>query len=309
MRNSFVKTLIEEAKINRNLMLLTGDLGYAVLEPFRELFPSQFLNVGIAEQNMAGLAAGLAKEGKTVFFYSIGNFPTLRCLEQIRYDICYHNLDVKVVAVGSGYAYGPLGVSHHTTEDIGILRTIPNLMICAPGDISETRECVRLLSKNNKPSYLRINKAGEKDLHKSLNTLDGNEFLPMIKGEKTAILATGAILQDAHQYLIDNPDLKYSLYSFPFIRDLESNSLIRLFNSYSHFVTLEEHQLNCGFGSAIVEYANDLFQKNLIKAYPKLKRIGIGNSFVSIAGTQEYLRTKSGLDLQHVMGNLNNLNN
>src|SRR4051812_19286753 len=124
MRTAFISRLIEEARKDSRVFLLVGDLGFSVVEPFRDEFPKQFLNVGVAEQNMTGVAAGLAMEGYTVFTYSIGNFPTLRCMEQIRYDVCYHNLNVKIVSVGGGYAYGPLGASHHATEEIGMLRTI-----------------------------------------------------------------------------------------------------------------------------------------------------------------------------------------
>ncbi|HMV27734.1 MAG TPA: transketolase, partial [bacterium] len=127
MRTAFIQQLMSEAKRDERVFLLVGDLGYSVVEPFAESFPDRFLNIGVAEQNMAGIAAGLAKEGYIPFIYSIGNFPTLRCLEQIRYDICYHALGVKIVSVGGGFAYGALGASHHGTEDLGILRTLPSM--------------------------------------------------------------------------------------------------------------------------------------------------------------------------------------
>ena len=142
MRNSFINRLTEIAKVDKKIFLICGDLGYSVLEPFAEQFPDRFLNVGIAEQNMMHVATGLAFEGYNVFTYSIGNFPTLRCMEQIRYDICYHNANVKIVAVGSGYAYGPLGVSHHTTEDIAMLRALPGMIVTAPGDPVEAMSSV-----------------------------------------------------------------------------------------------------------------------------------------------------------------------
>ena len=134
MRTAFIEQLIKEAESNKKIFLLVGDLGYSVVEPFAEKYPDRFLNVGIAEQNMTGVAAGLAMEGYNVFTYSIGNFPTLRCMEQIRYDVCYHNLSVKIVAVGAGYAYGSLGASHHTTEDVAMMRSIPNMEIISPCD-------------------------------------------------------------------------------------------------------------------------------------------------------------------------------
>ena len=134
MRDTFVKTLCSICETNKDIELITGDLGFGVLKPFFEQFPNQFTNAGIAEQNMTSLAAGMALEGKTVFTYSIGNFPTLRCLEQIRNDCAYHNANVKIVCVGGGFVYGSLGMSHHATEDISVMRSIPNMAVFCPGD-------------------------------------------------------------------------------------------------------------------------------------------------------------------------------
>ena len=140
MRTAFIKQLIEEAKTNDKIFLLIGDLGYNVVTPFAEAYPDRFINVGICEQNMVGIASGLAMNGYNVYLYSIGNFPTLRCIEQIRNDVCYYNGNVKVVSVGAGFAYGSSGVSHHATEDIGMMRTLPNMVICSPSDPSEAGE-------------------------------------------------------------------------------------------------------------------------------------------------------------------------
>src|SRR5882672_9499131 len=171
MRTAFIKRLIVEARTDARVFLITGDLGFSVLEPFANEFPDRFLNVGVAEQNMTGIAAGLAMEGYTVFTYSIANFPTLRCIEQIRYDVCYHNLNVKIVSVGGGYAYASLGASHHATEEIGMLRTIPRLTVCAPGDPLEAKVITTLLVKEKGPAYIRLGKAGEPVVHSSINNL------------------------------------------------------------------------------------------------------------------------------------------
>ena len=155
MRTAFIQQLIKEAETNERIFLIVGDLGYSVVEPFRDKFPDRFLNAGIAEQNMAGMAAGLAKEGYNVYIYSIANFPTLRCMEQIRDDIAYHNLNVKIVSVGAGYAYASLGASHHATEDIGMMRTIPNMLVCSPGDPIEAQAITKFSSHYDGPMYLR----------------------------------------------------------------------------------------------------------------------------------------------------------
>ena len=146
MRDTFVKTLVELAKEDKNIELITGDLGFGVLKPFWEQCPDQFTNAGIAEQNMTTVAAGMALEGKTVFTYSIGNFPTLRCLEQIRNDCAYHNANVKVVCVGGGFVYGSLGMSHQATEDLAILRALPDVVVMAPADLVEAEECTKALA-------------------------------------------------------------------------------------------------------------------------------------------------------------------
>ena len=156
MRTAFIKQLTKEAEENDKIFLIVGDLGFSVVEDFANKFPNRFLNAGIAEQNMIGVAAGLAKEGYNVYVYSIGNFPTLRCMEQIRYDVAYHNLNVKIVSVGAGYAYGSLGASHHATEDLGMMRTIPNMVVCSPSDPKEAQAITAISASYNSPMYLRL---------------------------------------------------------------------------------------------------------------------------------------------------------
>ena len=161
MRNAFIEELVALATEHDHIALIVGDLGYSVVEPFADRFPDRFINAGVAEQNMTGLAAGMASEGYHVFTYSIANFPTFRCAEQIRNDIDYHKLPVTVVAVGGGLAYGNLGYSHHAVQDYALIRCMPNMLIAAPGDPMEVRACMRYLVNNPQPSYLRVGKAGE----------------------------------------------------------------------------------------------------------------------------------------------------
>lgn len=290
MRTAFVTQLIEEAKSNPKIFLLVGDLGYSVVEPFAEQFPDRFINVGIAEQNMAGIAAGLASEGYIPFIYSIGNFPTLRCMEQIRYLVAYHNRNVKVIAVGGGYAYGSLGASHHATEELGMLRTIPNLIVAAPGDPEEARLITKKAIRSESPFYIRIGKAGEPDVHEeSISSYNIGQPIPIIAGSKAAVLSTGAMLAYCQDYIRESK-LNHSLYSFPIIKPLLSDYLVDLCGKYDQLITVEEHQLSGGFGSAIVEQINDLYAKKRIKTYPIVRRIGIPDQFCSISGSQKYLR-------------------
>lgn len=222
MRTSFINQLIEEARHNDKIFLLVGDLGYHVVEPFAQEFPNRFVNVGIAEQNMAGVAAGLAMSGYNVYFYSIGNFPTLRCLEQIRNDIAYHNANVKVVAVGAGYAYGSLGATHQATEEIGCLRSLPNMVVATPGDPIETRAITKLSANYDGPMYIRLGKAGEKIVHKEETVkLEIGDIcsIKIVKENRKAVFACGNIL-DAAYHQIKNNHLPYNLFSVPFVKPM-----------------------------------------------------------------------------------------
>ena len=165
MRDMFIKELVLHARKNDNIALIVGDLGFSVVEPFAKEFPERFINAGVAEQNMTGIAAGMASEGYHVFTYSIANFPTFRCAEQIRNDIDYHNLPVTIVSVGGGLVYGNLGYSHHAVQDYALLRSLPNMLIVAPGDSLEVKACLRFLIANPQPSYLRLGKTVESSFH------------------------------------------------------------------------------------------------------------------------------------------------
>jgi transketolase len=295
MRTAFIQQLMEEARSNERIFLITGDLGYSVLEPFAEAFPERFLNAGVAEQNMTGIAAGLAMEGYTVFTYSIANFPTLRCMEQIRYDVCYHNLNVKIIAVGGGYAYASLGASHHATEELGMLRTIPDLIVTAPGDPNETKSITTFACNHYGPVYIRLGKAGEPAVHNSVPP-SVPSALKIIDGSKTAILTTGAMLKYSFDS-INNSDKGFSLYSFPYIKPIDKNTLASIAQKYQSIITIEEHQRSAGFGSAVLEAMHDLLESKIINTLPAIKRIAIPDSFYSVAGTQQFLREKAGLQL------------
>lgn len=300
MRTNFINQLIEEARRNEKIFLLVGDLGYHVIEPFAEEFPDRFLNVGIAEQNMAGIAAGLAMTGYNVYFYSIGNFPTIRCLEQIRNDIAYHQANVKVVSVGAGYAYGSLGATHQATEEIGALRVLPNIVVATPGDPLEARAITKISASYDGPMYIRLGKAGEKTVHTedSINLKIGDICSVITReGNQTAVLACGNIL-DAALHQINDENLNYDLYSVPFVKPINKEQLINIVKTHpAGLITIEEHQKSCGMGSAIVEILNDLYYEGNIEVYPKVKRIAIPDEFADVVGTQVFLREHEGLKL------------
>lgn len=298
MRTAFIQQLIKEAETNDKIFLIVGDLGYSVVEPFRDMFPDRFLNAGIAEQNMAGMAAGLAKEGYNVYIYSIANFPTLRCMEQIRYDIAYHHLNVKIVSVGAGYAYASLGASHHATEDIGMMRTIPDMVVCSPGDPVEAQAITKFSSHYDGPMYLRLGKAGEKVVHdNSIENIKIGEILPVIhKQSKQAIIASGAILAYAANRILEE-DWQIDLYSIPFLKPIDEESLLKLLSEHNDFTIIEEHQKSCGAGSAFVEQVSDLYCQHKIIDYPHIQRVAIDDKFYHLAGNQQELREIAGLVL------------
>lgn len=299
MRTNFINQLLEEAKNNDKIFLLVGDLGYHVVEPFAELFPERFLNVGIAEQNMAGVAAGLAMTGYNVYIYSIGNFPTLRCLEQIRNDIAYHYANVKIVSVGAGYAYGSLGATHQATEDIGAIRVIPNMVVSTPGDPIEAKAIATISANYTGPMYIRLGKAGEKVVHEDRINLHIGDILSIKESiaNKTAVLCCGSIL-DVARHQIENENLPYDLYSIPFVKPINPDILLSIIKSHPDgLIVMEEHQASCGVGSAIIEQASDLYSQGKLSTFPKITRKAIKDEFVGVVGSQNYLREIAGLNL------------
>ena len=291
MRTAFINELIEQARLHPEIFLVVGDLGFSVIEPFATEFPDRYLNAGIAEQNMTGVAAGLASEGYHVFTYSIANFPTLRCLEQIRNDICYHNLPVTVVAVGGGLAYGNLGYSHHAVQDLAILRTLPNLTLLAPGDPGEARECVSWLAQNPRPSYLRIGKAGEKTLHE-VRGISEHPLLIRRGTEDIAIVSTGGILDEAISAAdaLAKDGLRVSVYSMPWLKPLNTQSLSTL-TRYRALVAVEEHVTQGGLAAALRE--------NLPCHLP-IHSISVSESISSKVGTQAFLRHEAGISAANI---------
>ncbi|MBI4211358.1 MAG: transketolase, partial [Deltaproteobacteria bacterium] len=197
MRDIFVQQLLELAKLDRRLLLITGDLGFSVFEKFATACPKQFLNVGVAEQNMTGIATGLALEGRVVFTYSIGNFPTLRCLEQIRNDACYHEANVNVVSIGGGFSYGALGFSHHATEDLAILRALPNMTVVAPGDTWEVSEATKALVQKKGVGFLRLDRASMQRDAEVGETFTLGKARIYRDGTDATLIATGSIVEEA----------------------------------------------------------------------------------------------------------------
>lgn len=302
MRDTFVKTLIEEAKKDKNIELVTGDLGFGVLKPYFEQLPNQFTNAGIAEQNMTGVAAGMALCGKTVFTYSIGNFPTLRCIEQIRNDCAYPHANVKIVCVGGGFVYGSLGMSHQATEDIAILRALPEVTVVCPGDLVEAAEATKAIAHTPGTVYLRLGRGGEKRVH---NKIDNFQIGKAIKireakadcNKKVALFSTGAILDEVTEAagILEKEGIGVEEYSFHTVKPIDKDVILDCANRYDYIVTVEEHNVIGGFASAVSEVITDSDENvSLIK-------IGLNDEYCSKVGNQKYLRAQYGMTAQDIV--------
>jgi transketolase len=249
MRDAFIDELVTLAETNPQIALIVGDLGFNVIEPFADRFPDRFINAGVAEQNMTGVAAGMASEGYHVFTYSIANFPTFRCAEQIRNDVDHHRLPVTVVAVGGGVAYGALGYSHHAVQDYALMRSMLNMTIAAPGDPLETRACLRWLVANPSPSYLRLGKAGEPHFHDAVPDVSPGAWVRVREGFETQVmLSTGAALGAAIARAGD-----HAVYSLPLWSIAAKAQQPAQVARHQAVTTFEDHLADGGFGSWLAE--------------------------------------------------------
>lgn len=291
MRDTFVRTLLKLAKEDRNIELVTGDLGFGVLKPFWEALPDQFINAGIAEQNMTTVAAGMALEGKNVFTYSIGNFPTLRCLEQIRNDCAYHNANVKIVCVGGGFVYGSLGMSHHATEDIAVMRALPDVVVMCPGDLVEAEAATKAIAKHHGTCYLRLGRGGEKRIHKELKNFEIGKAIPVRFGERIAVFSTGAIFEEVEEAcnLLAAKEIYPTVYTFPTVKPIDAEVIREIAAAHEMIVTCEEHNLSGGFGSAVAEVLAEM------PSHARLMRIGMHDQYSTLVGNQKYLRDQFGM--------------
>lgn len=292
MRTAFIKELFELAKQDERIVLIVGDLGFGVVTPFMEQLPKQFLNAGVAEQNMTGMAAGMALSGKIAFTYSIANFPTLRCLEQVRNDVCYHNANVKIVSVGGGFTYGAMGATHHAIEDIAVMRSMPGLTVVAPGDPVEARAATRAIIAHYGPCYLRLGKAGEPVVHQSPIEFELGKAIRMHEGKDVTLISTGGILLNVLRAaeLLLKEGVETRLLSMPTVKPLDTEAVLAAARETEAIFTVEEHSVLGGLGSAVAEV---LAEAEGIKV--SFKRIGLPSAFSPHIGTQEYMQQQHGL--------------
>lgn len=296
MRIAFINTFSKLAKKNRDIMLLTGDLGFSVFEKYMEESPKQYLNMGVSEQNMTGVAAGLAMEGKIPIIYSIVPFVTMRNFEQIRNDICYQNLNVKIVGIGAGFSYGPYGHTHHGLEDVGILRTLPNMVILAPGDPIEVTLATEAMMIHKGPVYLRLGKAGEPNVHRNPPQFAIGKGIELEEGNDITLIGTSTLLHRAWEVgeKLKEKDFQVRLISMPTIKPIDKKIILESAKKTRAIFTIEEHSVIGGLGSAIAEVLAEE------KANVTFKRIGVFDKFTKVIGNQEYMRLANNLGVDQI---------
>ena len=301
MRNAMMQALTKLARNDRNIMLLTADLGFNVFEEFEYEFPDQFLNVGVSEQNMTGVAAGLALEGKKVFTYSIGIFPTLRCLEQIRNDICYHNLNVNIIGMGGGLSYGALGMSHHATEDLGVLRSIPQISILAPCSKNETFVLINETINLPGPSYIRLDKTSIEEN----NSVTLGKVNLISQGNDVLIIGIGGVLKEcnlAREKFLEK-GLSTTVLSAHTLKPFDENGFLKHCDGKKAIVSIEEASSFGGLSSAISE----VICKYQIST--PFKGISLGDIFISTVGDQTFLKEQYGISSENIVNTVNELLN
>jgi transketolase len=292
MRNAFLDALFELALHDERIVFVTGDLGFRVVEKLMEQRPRQFLNAGVAEQNLTGIAAGMALSGKIVFTYSIANFPTLRCLEQIRNDVCYHDANVKIVAIGGGFAYGAMGVTHHATEDLAVMRAMPSLTVVAPGDPVGTRAATHALAAQPGPCYLRLGKAGEPTVHTGPIDFRIGKAICLRDGSDVTLMSTGGMLNLAARSAerLEKDGISARVLSMHTLKPLDVPAVLAAAAETRLVVTLEEHSILGGLGSAVAEVLAETPDVHV-----RFKRLGLPPAFSPHIGAQEYLLERHGL--------------
>lgn len=295
MRNTVIDALTNMAETDDRITFVTADLGYSVLEDFAAKFPERFFNVGICEQAMSSVAAGMALSGEIVFTYSIGNFATLRCIEQIRNDVCYHNANVKIIAVGGGVSYGQLGMSHHATEDIAMMRALPHMRVLTPADPEEALAAARYAVQTEGPCYIRLARRGEPVLYPKAGAIDVTKVQTVIPGEQVAVIGCGPIVAEVKKACetLRHRGIEAGAYSVPCVSPLDRDAVRTIARQADWVVTVEEHQITGGLGSAVAEALCDLPDVRQL-------RMGIPDEYPHIVGSHEYLCDYYGLSADKI---------
>lgn len=294
MRNAFIKELTSQAQRNKNIILLTGDLGFTVFENFQVTFPKRFYNMGVAEAHMMGVASGMALSHLKPIVYSIATFASMRGFEQIRNDICLHNADVKIIGSGAGLSYGHAGSTHHSLEDIALMRSLPNMTVIAPSDSYSCAVLTSAIIASRGPVYFRLGKKGEPKVYKKRTKLQIGKGVVLKEGKDAAIIATGNMVHNAliAGEILSHKHIACEIIDMHTIKPIDRKLIRSILTQIPVVITLEEHHTIGGLGSAISEIIAECDNKH----HPqKFKMLGIPDTFVKEVGSQEYLRKLYGL--------------
>lgn len=284
MKKTFINELIKATRKNKNIFLIVNDLGFGMIEPFQKEFPKNIFNAGISEQSMMGYAAGLSSTGKHVFVYSIGNFNTFRCAEQIRNDVDYHKLNVTIVSTGAGVGYGNLGYSHHAIQDYALMRSFPNILIASPGDDMELKSCMDYLMKKPQPSYLRLEKSSNYKIHKTKPKLFPGKWLNITNNnfknyKKEIYLTTGPVIEFLQKKISEKKLKSYPIFSLPLWGMKYKKLQKKYLKKFSKVYVLEDHLQDGGFSSWLTESIDN----------SKIVSKSLSNKVISKIGSQKYL--------------------
>ncbi|MEK7464429.1 MAG: transketolase C-terminal domain-containing protein [Patescibacteria group bacterium] len=299
MRGTFVKTLMEMMWKDKSIIVVTADMGYGTFEGLRDKFPDRFINAGVSEANAAGISAGLAMNGYTVFFYAQAAFVTLRCFEQVRLDIASNNLNVKLVGTSSGFTLSQYGVSHFALEDVAAMRSLPNMTVLCPGDLYEAEQVTKLACSFKGPAYIRIgrtNSGPDEFIHLKKPKLRIGEPIFIKRGNMATIISTGSMLFLARELAdeLKNKKIDAALISLPTVKPLNVRKVLNLFKNKKIVYVLEEHSMIGGLGSAISELVAD---RGL--SY-RVVRMGTADKFLHVTGSREYLIGLCGLTAKKI---------
>jgi transketolase len=297
MRNAFAAEITELARADERVVLLSGDIGNRLFDKFRAHCPERFLNCGIAEANMISVAAGLAMNGFRPIVYTITPFTTTRCLEQIRVDVCYHDVPVTIVGVGAGLSYASLGPTHHSCEDIAFLRALPHMAVVCPGDAVEVTLALRAAVQRTSGTYIRLGKKGEAVMHKSPPAFAIGKAITLRPGADVCLLSTGNMLPVVAEAadLLQQAGIDAQVVSFHTVKPLDVDYLLQAFNRFPLVATIEEHSRLGGFGAAVAEWLAD---QAPLRA--SLARFATADEFLHESGEQEHARHHFGLSAPQI---------
>ena len=300
MRNIFFKVLADMARIYDDIYLLTGDLGFKLFDDFRAKYPERFFDVGLAEANMIGIAAGLSLSEKNVYCYSIIPFLTMRAYEQVRIDIAYHNLNVKLVGVGGGFTYGLEGFTHFGLEDLALMKALPNMTVVVPADPKEAEQLAKISYEYRTPLYIRLGRTGEPSIHSESPNFEIGKGMILSEGKDIAIFAIGNMVYHAKQVIniLEKEGLTVTLVNMHSLKPLDIDLIKECASIHKAVFTIEEHSIIGGLGSSVAEVLSENSYKGIFK------RIGIPVSLENFIGNADYLRKRYGLSVENISGNI-----